>query len=172
MPNVFKLIESNVEFVFGKSYYDKQITPANGYLVLNRVSNSRLYFPKVLDCIKQNMPIDFYVKKEYSGVARNAPIQGTQADMLKEAMVAIDNFIVKHNLPALILLQVHDELLVKCHKRMDGVSEEFKTNPIRIDNKPIDFGLFVSNAMTITANKYLTNIKMKAEYNVENYWKK
>ena len=52
-----------------------------------------MYFPSVLDCIKQDIPLDFYIKKDIAGVARNAPIQGTQADMMKDAMVRIDKAI-------------------------------------------------------------------------------
>ncbi len=44
-------------------------------------------------------------------VAVNMPIQGTQADMIKRAMVAIDRRIEEVGLQALMLLQVHDELV-------------------------------------------------------------
>lgn len=172
MPDVFRLIESNVNFVFGISYKDKVYQKPKGYLVFNKVSNSRLYFPTVLDCIKQDIPVDFYIKKDIAGVARNAPIQGTQADMMKDAMVRINNAIEKYNLPAALLMQVHDELVVKCDKRIDGKSEEFKTNPIIINGNPVDFAKYVSTVMTTTANKYLTNIKMKCEYHVADYWLK
>ena len=64
MPDVFKLIESNVNFVFGRSYQDKVYERANGYLILNPISKSRLYFPRVIDCIKADIPIDFFIKKE------------------------------------------------------------------------------------------------------------
>ena len=43
--------------------------------------------------------------------AINAPIQGTAADIIKLAMVNIDNYIKKNNLDVKILLQVHDELV-------------------------------------------------------------
>ena len=41
----------------------------------------------------------------------NAPIQGTAADIIKLSMVEIYNFIIKNNIEARMLLQVHDELV-------------------------------------------------------------
>ncbi|MCI4660819.1 MAG: DNA polymerase I [Neomegalonema sp.] len=43
--------------------------------------------------------------------AINAPIQGTAADIIRRAMIRIPALLTKHNLPAIMLLQVHDELL-------------------------------------------------------------
>lgn len=45
--------------------------------------------------------------------AINAPIQGTAADIMKLAMVAADRTIRDNALPARILLQVHDELVLE-----------------------------------------------------------
>lgn len=172
MPKAFEMLERNVNFVFGKYYKGVCYEEPNGFIVTNSVFNSRLYVPQVIDCIKNNQEVDFYVKKDHSGTVRNNAIQGTQADMLKVGMVKLDNFIKKHNLKAKILLQVHDELVVKCEKRIDGISDEFKSNPLIIDGKPLDMGITVRDFMVNAANQFLTNVKMKAEYNVGNMWKK
>ncbi len=47
-------------------------------------------------------------------VARNMPIQGTAADIMKIAMVNVDRAFREAGLKAKLLLQVHDELIVEC----------------------------------------------------------
>jgi DNA polymerase-1 len=43
--------------------------------------------------------------------AINAPMQGTAADIIKRAMVAVDGWLADHRDQALMILQVHDELV-------------------------------------------------------------
>ncbi|GAA5001124.1 DNA polymerase I [Pseudoluteimonas lycopersici] len=46
--------------------------------------------------------------------AINAPMQGTAADIIKRAMAAIDAWLAAHRDRALMILQVHDELVFEC----------------------------------------------------------
>lgn len=47
-------------------------------------------------------------------VALNMPIQGTAADIMKLAMVRVDERLREENLRGRLILQVHDELIVEC----------------------------------------------------------
>ena len=57
-------------------------------------------------------------------VAINAPIQGSAADLMKQAMLAVDRFLVARRLRTRIVLQVHDELVLEApHSEVEMVCE-------------------------------------------------
>ena len=56
----------------------------------------------------------FNVRSFGERVARNMPIQGTAADIMKIAMISVYNALRTELPSARLLLQVHDELIVEC----------------------------------------------------------
>ncbi|MCH8987105.1 hypothetical protein IIA94_02980, partial [Patescibacteria group bacterium] len=70
-----------------------------------------------------------YIKAQAERMAINAPIQGTQADIIKIAMARIDEYLVhrKFESDAYLLLQVHDELVYEIKKdRIDEITLKIK----------------------------------------------
>jgi DNA polymerase-1 len=51
-------------------------------------------------------------------IALNTPIQGSAADIMKLAMLAVNERLAKDFPEALVLLQVHDELIIECPKKL------------------------------------------------------
>lgn len=70
---------------------------------------------RYIEGIRSHVP---QIKAAAERVAVNAPIQGTQADIIKIAMVRVDAYLTKEGLEndARLLLQVHDELVYEIRK--------------------------------------------------------
>ncbi len=70
-----------------------------------------------------------FIRAQAERMAINAPIQGTQADLIKIAMKSIDEYIKKHELDEKVhmVLQVHDELVFEiANGLVDEVVKKFK----------------------------------------------
>lgn len=92
-----------------KSYLDGLVEFAknNGYAMTK--FNRRRPIPELLS--------SNFIKKGFGErVAKNSPIQGTAADIIKIAMVRVHDKLLKLNLKSKLILQVHDELLIETKK--------------------------------------------------------
>ena len=87
-----------------KRYLDQvvQLAKANGYTTT--VYGRRRPFPDLNSKI-------FQIRENARRAALNAPIQGTAADIMKLAMIAVRDEMVTKQLKSQLLLQVHDELV-------------------------------------------------------------
>ena len=57
---------------------------------------------------------NFNIRQGAERIALNTPIQGTAADLIKLAMIRVYQTLKDHYPEAVLLLQVHDELIVEC----------------------------------------------------------
>jgi DNA polymerase-1 len=70
------------------------------------VYGRRLYLPDIRSGNKQTQQ---YAERS----AINAPMQGTAADIIKRAMIAVDAWCTREDVPARLIMQVHDELVLE-----------------------------------------------------------
>ena len=71
---------------------------------------------------------NYIIRTQGERIALNTPIQGTSADIIKMAMVKIDEEMEKLNLKSKLLLQVHDELIFDVVKEEKDVLEKLVVN--------------------------------------------
>ncbi len=72
------------------------------------VRGRRLYLPQIRSRDRQ---LQQYAERS----AINAPMQGTAADIIKQAMLDVEAALTASALPAQLIMQVHDELVIEVH---------------------------------------------------------
>ena len=87
-----------------KEYLEGQIEIARKKGYVTTLLNRRRYIPEIKS---PNVNIRQFAER----TAVNTPIQGTSADMIKKAMIAVHNRLQTSHLMARLLIQVHDELI-------------------------------------------------------------
>ncbi|MCP1994988.1 DNA polymerase I [Flavobacterium sp. HSC-61S13] len=92
-----------------KKYIQTQIDFARDHGYVQTISGRRRYLK---DINSQNAIVRGAAERN----AVNAPIQGSAADIIKIAMIAIHKRLINENWKSKMLLQVHDELVFDAHK--------------------------------------------------------
>jgi DNA polymerase I len=89
-----------------KRYMDDTRAKAKDDGFVETVFGRRLYLP---DIRARNKQLQQYAERS----AINAPMQGTAADIIKKAMIAVDAYCEQHPKQARLIMQVHDELVLE-----------------------------------------------------------
>ena len=103
-------------------YMERTRTQAAEQGYVETIFGRRLYLPE----INAKNPA---LRKGAERTAINAPMQGTAADIIKKAMVAVDNWLSASGLDARVILQVHDELVLEVREDLvDQVRDEVRVH--------------------------------------------
>jgi len=97
-----------------KRFMDVTRSQARELGYVETVFGRRLYLP---DIRSGNTQLRQYAERS----AINAPMQGTAADIIKRAMISVDAWCRRERVPARLIMQVHDELVLEV--RADAVPE-------------------------------------------------
>ncbi len=157
-----------------------------GYVILNDRTRSRAWFPNLIKLLKGEISKDTHfmdISTELSA-ARNIRIQGTQADFVKEASVVLNRYFTKYKIDALILSWIHDELVFKIPKYLDGksiewtkmlenhleVTEEYFLLPSFKGKQYNNLQDTIEHIMIEVANRYLVNVTIKVSLSTNDHW--
>ena len=90
-----------------KAYMQQVVADAREKGFTETLYGRRRYIPELKSS-------NFNIRSGAERIALNTPIQGTAADIIKIAMIRVENALKEHYPEAKLLLQVHDELIVEC----------------------------------------------------------
>jgi len=99
-----------------KRYMDDTRAQAREQGFVETVLGRRLYLP---DIRSRNPSLRQYAERS----AINAPMQGTAADIIKLAMISVHDWLSRRHVPARLVMQVHDELVLEVQ---EGAADEIE----------------------------------------------
>ncbi len=99
-----------------KKFLDQQVTDGKEQGYVTTMYGRRRPIPELKSA-------NFMQRSFGERVAMNSPIQGTAADIMKLAMIHVDQEMARRGLQSRIVLQVHDELLIEA---LESEAEEVK----------------------------------------------
>ncbi len=92
------------------SYLDKTVEKAREDGFVSTMFGRRRYLPELS---ASNKMLQAFGER----VAKNMPVQGSAADIIKIAMIKVSSRLKKEDLDAKLIMQVHDELIVECAQK-------------------------------------------------------
>lgn len=103
-------------------YMERTRTQAAEQGYVETIFGRRLYLP---DINAKNQAL----RKGAERMAINAPMQGTAADIIKRAMVAVNGWLESSGLDARVILQVHDELVLEVREDLvEQISKDIRVH--------------------------------------------
>jgi|GEM_PF-999553 len=119
-----------------------------------------MYVKKIINTLEENRgiptntlrEIDFKIQELYR-FARNMPIQGTAADIMKKAITDIDERFYKNGLDAFIVNIVHDEIVIESEEKI-----------------AIEVATIAKEIMEEASKFFLKEITVGVECNLGYYW--
>lgn len=129
---------------------------------LKTYPNIKAYLENIVEEAKQNKFVKTYFgrrryipeissnnkNEQASGarIAKNSPIQGTAADIIKIAMLNTDKKLKEEKLDAKLVLQIHDELIIECKNDCkEKVMEILKTEMENAVNMNVPFTVEINS---------------------------
>lgn len=108
-----------------KRYMDETKQKARDHGFVETIFGRRLYLPEILS---RNQALRQYAERS----AINAPMQGTAADIIKRAMIEVDAWLRTSKVPARLIMQVHDELVLEvADAAVDTVVQQVRQHMVR-----------------------------------------
>lgn len=168
------------------AYLDKisQFGVNNGYVVFNDRTNSRTWFPEIIESWRNGREISNKIRSSVERFCKNGPISGTQADMIKESMVEVDKRVqILKNLKYLsqqtVAEKLQDQLFIDLPNEIKENYSSFDFSwKLQVHDELVvkhtisEFGDYMGKIMSDTCNKYLKNITMNVSGYTGHYWHK
>jgi DNA polymerase-1 len=108
-----------------RRYMDETRRQARDAGYVETVFGRRLYLPEIQS---RNAALRQYAERS----AINAPMQGTAADIIKRAMIEVDAWLQSSRVPARLIMQVHDELVLEvADEALETVVGQTRTHMVR-----------------------------------------
>lgn len=145
---VYKILKNTFPRTF--EYLEKVASfgVSNGYVTFEKKWNGRRWFPEMFGTYNNSQ------KSAVERYCKNSPIQGTNAVMIKKAMVDLHKYIEQNNLKSKIIASVHDEIIIE------------------VDKDEVEYCNKFEEIMLQASNYFLYGVEMEVESYIDKCWKK